>query len=116
MTRSTTLPLPAGVESHPTREPAAGQAPSSLTRWLNPSMNEGQRSVSYHSRSAAPSGPATSWMAATPALASGARASAPRGRSGRDGRGRLLDAAGQQRLPGDDQPLDLGRALVELHD
>src|SRR3954462_13354598 len=43
------------------------------------------------------------------------RPGALRGEGG-GGPGRLRHAAGQQRLAGDDEALDLGGALVELHD
>src|SRR6476469_6209282 len=110
-TRSSTRPRPPGLESQMATAPGArGQPSSTLNTCPRPSTKVGQRRVSYHSSSAS--------LVATPGSCSSALTRPMAGERyalRRDGLG-LGDAARQQRLAGDDQALDLGRALVQLHD
>src|SRR3954466_13013111 len=109
-TRSRTRPRPPGFASHTTTAPGCrGQPSSTLNTCPMPSTKAGQRRVSYHSSSAS--------LVATPGSCS-STLTRPIWRERylcRDGLG-LGDAARQQRLASDDQALDLGRALVQLHD
>src|SRR5690349_16319703 len=109
-TRSSTRPRPPGFASQTTTAPGSrGQPSSTLNTCPRPSTKVGQRLVSYHSSSAS--------LVATPGSCSSVLTRPIGGARylGGDGLG-LGHAARQQRLARDDQALDLGRALVQLHD